>query len=67
MYIPVMRTITVVGQAADAAAIAVGRNNKQVIFKYFAPFTDCISEINNTKVDNPKDLGVVMLMHNQIE
>ena len=30
-------------------------------------FTDCISEINNTKVDNEKDLYVVILMCNLME
>ena len=24
-------------------------NNKEVVFKNFAPFTDCINEINNTQ------------------
>ena len=40
-YILVSRTITVAG------AIAKDRNNKQVIFKYCARFTDCITEISN--------------------
>ena len=37
------------------------------MFKIFAPFTDCITEINNTQVDNVKDLHVVMAMYNLIE
>ena len=28
---------------------------------------DCISEINNTQVDNSKDLGFVMRLYNLIE
>ena len=32
--------------------IKVHEENKQVIFKNFAPFTDRISKINNTQVDN---------------
>ena len=39
---------------------------KKVIFKNYAPFTDCISEINNTQVDNAKDLDIVMSMYNLI-
>ena len=37
---------------------AVNRNNndKEVVFKNCAPFTDCISEINNTQTDNTKDV-----------
>ena len=32
--------------------------NKQAIFKNSAPFTNCITEINNTEVGNAKDLDV---------
>ena len=41
--------------------------NKKVIFKNCAPFTNCISEINNTQIDNPKDIEIVMPMYNLIE
>ena len=40
---------------------------KQVILKNCAPFTDCISKINITEVDNAKDIDIVMPMHNIIE
>ena len=30
------------------------------MFKSCAPFTDCISKINNTQIDNAKDIDVVM-------
>ena len=62
VYILVKGTITLVGQGATEAAIQANRNNEQVIFKNCAPFTDCITEINNTQVDNVKDLDVVMRM-----
>ena len=45
-YIPVKRTITL-GNIAEANAHA-NNTNKNVIFKNFAPFTSCISRINNT-------------------
>ena len=38
--------------------------NKKAIFKNCAPFTDCISKINNTQIDNPKDIDIVMPMYN---
>ena len=50
--------------AADADA---NNTNKKVIFKNCAPFTNCISEINNTQVDNAKDADIVIPMHNLIE
>ena len=40
---------------------------KKEVFKNCAPFTNCISEINNTQVDNAKDIDIVMPMYNLIE
>ena len=42
-------------------------SNKKVIFKNCAPFTNCISEFNNTQIDNAKDIDIVMPMYNLIE
>ena len=67
VYLLVKETMTLVWQGAYVAAIQIDNNVKQVIFKNCAPFTDCITEINNTQVDNAKDLDVVMPMHNLIE
>ena len=50
--------------AADANA---NNTNKKVIFKNCAPFTKCISEINNTNVDDVKDIDIVVPMYNLIE
>ena len=57
-YIHVKGTITVPNMTA-AAADAKNAGEK-VIFKNCAPFTDCISEINNIQVDNAKDIDAVM-------
>ena len=59
--------ITVVRTGADAAAIATDGSNKKALFKKFARFTDCITEINNKKVDRAKYLNVVIPMYNLIE
>ena len=64
-YIHVKGTITVNN---TAAADADAKNtNKKVIFKNCAPFTNCISEINNTDIDNGKDIDIVMPIYNLIE
>ena len=64
-YILVKGTISVNNTAAaDAAA---NNANKKVIFKDCAPFTNCISEINNTQIDNAKDIDIVMPVYNLIE
>ena len=41
---------------------APDKNNKQVIFKICAQFTDCIEEISSTQVDNIKDFDAAMLL-----
>ena len=64
-YILVKGNISVNNTAADGAA--ANNTNKKVIFKNCAPFTNCISEINNTQVDNAKDIDIVMPMYNLIE
>ena len=47
-YIHVKATITVPN--TTAAAATVNDHNKKLIFKNCAPYTNCISEINNTQV-----------------
>ena len=64
-YILVKGTISVNNTAASGAA--VNNTNKKVIFKNCAPFTNCISEINNTQIHNAKDIDIVMPMYNLIE
>ena len=64
-YILVKGTITVNNTAAQGAAAS--NTNKKVIFKNCAPFTNRISEINNTQIDNAKDIDIVMPMYNLIE
>ena len=44
--------ITVNNAGADGAD--ANNDNKKVIFKNFPPFTNCISKINNTDIDNAK-------------
>ena len=48
-------------------AVTNPNNRKNIITKNCAQITDCISEINNTQVDNAKDIDIVMPMYNFIE
>ena len=66
-YISVTGTIAIAGAGDDAAARQADERDKGVIFKNCAPFTNWISEINNTQVDNAKDIDIVMPMYNLIE
>ena len=64
-YILVKGKITVNNTAAaDADA---NNTNKKVIFKNCAPFTNCISEVNNKQVDNAKDLDTVIPLYSLLE
>ena len=53
----------------NTAAEGVAANNaaKKVIFKSCAPFTNCISKINKTQIDNAEYIDIVMSMYNLIE
>ena len=66
-YILVKGTITIPGVGDDTAARRADEINKAVIFKNCAPFTNCISKINDTEIDNAQDFDIVMPMYNLIE
>ena len=66
-YILVKGTITINGRGADAAARQADERDKGVSIKNCAPFINCISEINNTQIDNGQDIDIVMPMYNLIE
>ena len=64
-YIFVKGNIAVSNTAGAGAA--ANNTNKKVIFKNCAPFTNCISKINNTQIDNAEYIDIVMPMYNLIE
>ena len=64
-YILVKGNITVNNTAAAGAA--ANNTNKKVIFKNCAPFTNCISKINNTQIDHAEYIYIVIPMYNLIE
>ena len=63
-YILVKGNVTVNNTGTAAAP---NNTNKKVIFKNCAPFTNCISKINNTQIDNAEYIDIVMPMCNLIE
>ena len=64
-YILVKGTISVNNTVANG--VAANNTNKKVIFKNCAPFTNCISEIDNMQIDKAKDIDIVIPMYNLIE
>ena len=60
-------TIIITGSGDNDAAKQADERNKGKLFKKCVPFTDCISEISKTRIDNAKDIDIVMPMHHLIE
>ena len=67
IYILAKGTITITGAGGDNAAKQLDERSKGVIFKNYAPFTKCISRINNTDIDNAQDVDIVMSLYNLVE
>ena len=61
-YILTRGTITV----PNTGTATNPNNRKNIIIKSCAPFTYCKSEINNTQIDNAKDIDIVMQIYNLI-
>ena len=57
----------IVANNTTAAGADANNTNKKVIFKNCASFTNCVSKINNTDIDNTKYIDIVMPMYNLIE
>ena len=64
-YILVKENISVINNASAGAA--ANNRNKKVIFKDCAPFTNCISNINNTQIDSAEFIDILMPMYDVIE
>ena len=63
-YIHVKGKIKITGAGDNAAAKQANERDKGVSFKNCASFTNCISEINKTQIDNAKDIDIVIPMYN---
>ena len=50
----------------DATGADANNSNKKVIFKNCAPFTNCVSKINNTQIDNAEYIDIVTSMYSLI-
>ena len=66
-YSLVKEKITITGTGDDAAARQADERDKGVAFKNCAPFSNSISEINNTQIVNAKDVDIAIPMYNLIE
>ena len=58
-YIIVKGTMSIVKQTVEN----LNNSNKKLVFKNCAPFTDCLSEINNTQIDDAKHNDLMMPMY----
>ena len=64
-YILVKGIISAPSRGAQRAAVF--NTNKKVVFKSCAPFTSCITEINNTQVDYAEGIDIGKSMYILIE
>ena len=53
---------TISGANTEKAGATSNKNYEKEIFKNPPSFTDYISQVNNTQVDNVRDVNVVMLI-----
>ena len=68
MHISLLREkIRITGAGDDAAARQADERDKDVAFKNCAPFTACISNINNVEIVNCQDIDIIMPIYNLIE
>ena len=63
-YIVVKRSITL---AKTDRRRFIDIRNRFLAFKNNAPFTNCISKINNVLIENAEDLDVIMPMYSLLE
>ena len=66
-YILIKGTITITGAGNDDATKRADERDKGVTFKNCAPFTKCLSRINNTDIDIARDIDIVMPIYSLIE
>ena len=70
-YIILKGKARVIANATGAGAAARDANqnggNKSFVFKNCAPFTDCITKINSTMIENANNIDLAMPMYNLIE
>ena len=66
-YFLIKEKMSITGAGDNVATKQADETGKRLAIKNCAPFTNCISEIKNTQVDNAKDIDIVMPVYNLIE
>ena len=67
VYIHVKMKIAITGAGDNETDRLADERNEVVAFKNCSPFIICISEINNTQIDNCQDIDIIMPMYNLLE
>ena len=66
-YILAKGRITIAKAGDNVRARQAGERNRGITYKTCVPFINYKSELNNTEIDNAKDIDSVMPIHNLIE
>ena len=59
--------IVVKGRISLKGTYDANKRNKNLTFKNNSPFRSCIWKINNTFIDNAKDIDIVVPMYNLLD
>ena len=63
----ILLSVTISTEDTLTTGATTSNTNKNIILEKCSPFTDCISEINNTQVDNLNNIDLIMSMYNLIQ
>ena len=63
----ILLSVTISSEDTLTTAATTSNTNKNIILENCSPFTDCISQINNTQVDNINNIDLIMSMYNLIQ
>ena len=63
----ILLSVTISSEDTLTTGATTSNTNKNMKLEKCSPFTDCMSEINNTQVDNVNNIDLIMSMYNLIQ
>ena len=63
----ILLSVTISSEDTLTIGATTSNTNKNMKLEKCSPFTDCMSEINNTQVDNVNNIDLIMSMYNLIQ
>ena len=63
----ILLSVTISSEDTLTTGATTSNTNKNMKLEKCSPFTDCMSEINNTQVDNVNNIDLIMSRYNLIQ